>query len=314
MMGGVRVRRGRAFRIVALVAGVLSITTSAGWALPAGTAYRVAGGTLSNTADYSWWYGCSPTSAGMIMGYYDRGGYAGLGYPNLVAGGVAEASTYPSTTGTWDYLAQYAIASPQHVADFYAGGYGAVGDDAAGPFHSFNSLADFMATSQDSAGNGNGWTTWYYLTDGSPLTYAQGVVLGLQGFDGMVGVGDYIGYSGYGLTMMYTQPIDNQGLQFGFTFDDYKNEIDAGRGVLIHVEGHTMAGIGYDGDNIVLYDTWTPGPHTMAWGGDYDDLAQWGVTVFELAGGEPIVPAPGAIVLGGIGVSLIGWLRRRRCL
>ena len=30
---------------------------------------RSQGGTLSNSPDYRWWYGCTPTSAGMMMGY-----------------------------------------------------------------------------------------------------------------------------------------------------------------------------------------------------------------------------------------------------
>jgi hypothetical protein len=302
------------FFVTVLAVGVLPIAANASLDMPAGVGYYAQGGTLPSTGDYSWWYGCSPTSAGMLMGYYDRNGYGGLGYSNLVPGGVAEASTYPSVAGVWNYLAQSAIASPGHVSDFYAGGYLASGDDVAPPFHSFDCLADFMGTSQDSVGSANGSTWFVYWTNGAPFTYLDSLGLGVQDIDGMYGVGEYINYSTYSFTTLYTQLIYSPSAPLGFTFQDYKDEIDAGRGVMIQVEGHTMAGIGYDGDNIVLYDTWSPGPHTMAWGGAYSNMAQWGVTVFELSGGEPIIPAPGAVVLAGIGASLVGWLRRRRGL
>lgn len=117
--------------------------------------------TVPDPGDYDWWYGCSPTSAGMIMGHYDVRGYNDQFYNNLVPGGQAENNTY----GAGPYLANDAIASSGHISDFYGGGYEAFGDDVAEPWHSFNCLADFMGTSQDSCGNSNGSTTLYYFTN-----------------------------------------------------------------------------------------------------------------------------------------------------
>jgi hypothetical protein len=42
--------------------------------------------------------------------------------------------------------------------------------------------------------------------------------------------------------------------------------------------------------------------------GDYQDM------LVLMEGARPVVPAPGAILLGSIGVGLVGWLRRRRAL
>ena len=304
-------------KTVTMLAAILSMcvapmTVSAAESLALGLGSTSEGGILPDTASYDWWYGCSPTSAGMLMGYYDRNGYAGLSYSNLVPGGVAEASTFPSTPGTWSYLAQYAIASPGHVADFYSAGYLGSGDDAyAG--RSFDCLADFMGTSQDSIGNVNGSTTFYYYVDGA-RTYASDLYgYGLGDDDGMCGVGEYVEYCGYSVVESYTQYADSLGLTYGFTFEDYMAEIDAGRGVLIHVEGHTMLGVGYGDNNLVyLYDTWAEDLNTMIWGRAYADLPLVGVSMIELAGGSPIVPVPGTVVLVALGSGCVGWLRRRR--
>ena len=97
------------------------------------------------------------------------------------------------------------------------------------------------------------------------------------------------------------------GVVTGFTFAQYKAEIDAGRPVLIHVEGHTMVGLGYDdtGSTVYLHDTWDYATHSMTWGGTYSGMQQWGVTVTTVqyivsgtitASGSPLA----GVTLGGL--------------
>jgi len=276
------------------------------------------GGQLTQAPNYEWWYGCSPTSAGMMMGYYDRNGFS-----DIVPGTIAELNTYPSEAGWWDYAIQNKIASVGHVADFYYAGNDGYGDDPLIPSHSFNCLADFMGTSQDNlspiySGNPNGWTAFLYYNDNRPLSVVDLDALGedYYNIDGGYGIDEFMEYAGYDTADVYNQYIAGyNGVAEGFTLEQYKSEIDAGRPVLIHVDNHTMFGYGYiDGtDYINVYDTWFPNgqsPGLMAWGETYPygviDLEHYGVTVMQ-----PI-PEPSTVVILGLGgmFLLIRKLRR----
>jgi hypothetical protein len=188
------------------------------------------------------------------------------------------------------------------------------GDDVHTPFHSFNSLGDFMGTSQDSAGNANGVTTFYYYDNGKKFTAQDAIIEGVTVQDGMFGMSEYFSYAGYtaNLSSFFTQSI------LGFTFDDYMAEIDAGRVMMIQLindtgtSGHSMFGFGYEGNTIKFYDTWSADPHTMAWGGSYAGMQQWGVTGFIPSGGEAPVPEPGTFILLGSGCIGLVLLKKVR--
>lgn len=78
----------------ALLASAILLTPPA--SAPAGAASKI----ISGVPIYTWWYGCAPTSGGMIMGYWDSNGYG-----NLYAG---DPTVYDAGT-------KALIASDDHV-------------------------------------------------------------------------------------------------------------------------------------------------------------------------------------------------------
>jgi len=282
------------------------------------------GGTIGNVSTATWWYGCSVTSAGMLIGYYDR-----LGYDNLVPGGTAEAFA----SGAWPAgsLLRTAMASEGHQRDFYGAddgslnngggaglGYNISGDDVASS-RPYDCLADFMGTSQDAFSNPNGQTRFSYYSSGNIL--GTDFLADMGGSDGATGLWDYIEWRGYSIDNMYTQAVDSfaqtkpgwEGA--GFTFDKYAAEIDAGRPVLISLTGHTVLGVGYEeGTQIIeIYDTWDTSLHSFAWGSAYSahgyELDIILATVMQLAP----VPEPATYALLTSLAVLLFARRRRTC-
>jgi len=288
-----------------LTIGVAALFLAAGTAGASGTGldYHVQGGAVTlpvgggGSPDYNWWYGCSPTAAGMIMAYYDRNGYE-----NLVPDSTAPLSNYAADREyvNPDAAVNQIIASTGHQHDFYSArdlpdpaiptypyntggewtsvGYGRSNDDVYSG-RAFDCLADFMGTSQDNLGtymkdgvpmtvsNPNGSTWFWYYDNGTPLHHSTLLSYG-PGYwntDGMYGLGEYVTSRGYEVSDLYTQLTSNK-VADGFTFTDYKAEIDAGRVVMLHLDDHSIFGYGYDAatGTILFHDGWWEGEDSMA--------------------------------------------------
>ncbi|MEN6386954.1 MAG: hypothetical protein ABFD79_17375, partial [Phycisphaerales bacterium] len=173
-------------------------------------------------------------------------------------------------------------------------------------------------SNQDSFDNVNGETQFYFNTDNSPCTSANMAILyqGRANCDGMRGIGDYINHRGYRTTELYNQLIYGYGgISAGFTFEQYKAQIDSSQGVLLHFVNeftgftHTMYGYGYDDfGQILVYDGISPNgqnPGFLSWGGYYflggQWLAHYGVTVINL---DP-APEPATVAFFFLGIVFI---------
>lgn len=267
----------------------------------------IASGTniLSNVPAFSWSFGCSATSAAMIAGYYDRTGYSNM-YNGPTNGGVMplDNSAWPSWTDSTGASRAQCPLSATHIGldgrttrghvDNYWVGYGVAGTDPwvtnGWPEPTKGECTgDYMNTNQwvypDDL---NGWNS-----DGSTVfyTYGDSTKLNCSSYTsypfntrGDVGIKNFYESRGYTVQECYTQRTDNSA-PGGFSFTDFKAEIDAGRPVMIQVQGHTMVGMGYDdsGNTIYIHDTWDYSTHSMPWGGSYVGMAQYAVTVVKLA-------------------------------
>ena len=260
---------------------------------------------LDNVPSFDWSYGCSATAAAMQAGYYDR-----TTYPNMYAG-PTNNGLMPLNNSVWGESGGGEGASGEcplsathqgyddrtifgHADDFWIE-YGSSEQD---PYISDNldqhvlgdCTGDYMGTNQSYWSNTDGSTTFYNNTDGAPLNnFSECEDYTTPRKDGCHGLRDFYESRGYSIVTNYNQYIlgYNDNTQ-GFTFDQFMDEIDAGRPLLIHVVGHTMLAVGYNSETEEIYinNTWDYSTHTMQWGGIYYDMQHYAVSVIELIPNE----------------------------
>ena len=254
---------------------------------------------LEDVPAFDWCYGCFPTSAAMIAGYYDRTGYA-----NAYAG-PTDNGFMPMDNTIWGqtwwpsgWVSECPLSATHmgidgrtvrgHVDDYWID-TGSTGPD---PYivngwaeHTLGKcVADYAGTSQwDNWGNSDGSTTLFFNNDGTPLYDYTACEPGQR--DGCHGFKLFFESRNYNVMTNYNQYIyGHNGNTQGFTFDQFKNEIDNGYPVLIFVVGHVMMGFGYNdaANEIYIHDTWDHNDHIMTWGGMYNGMQHESVAVIHL--------------------------------
>jgi uncharacterized repeat protein (TIGR02543 family) len=275
---------------------------------------KVAAGTntLPNVPAFDWSYGCSATSAAMMFGYYDN-----MGYPNIYTG-PTNGGVIPMTNAEWGYGECPLSATHQgidgrtirgHVDDYWV----AYGSSSWDPYitggwteHTKGECTgDFMGTNQSSYENSDGSTSFYFYDDGSPLYDFKEYEPGDR--DGCHGMRLFFESRGYTVSSNYSQYIMRYGGNTqGFTFEEYKQEIDAGRPVMIQVAGHSMLGYGYNDTGTLVYlrNTWNHSYDEMTWGGSYEGMQHYGVTVFVPSSVPPEIVTLD-VVISGTGTGTI---------
>lgn len=249
---------------------------------------------------FDWVFGCSSVSGAMIAGYHDRNGY-----PNIYTGPTNDGVTPldNSMWGTWsdgDSIYPNIPLAASHAGvdgrasrgslDDYWNEYGSTASD---PYltqgwtqHAWgDAVGDYMKTSQSAYGNSDGATTFYSWSGASalPLTCGDMETHGISSRDGTYGRKLFYEARGYTVTDCYNKKTDNV-VSGGFSFEDFKAEIDAGQPVMLNLEGHTIVGVGYDdvSDLIYIHDTWDHRTHTMPWGGSYVGMKLLSVSIVDL--------------------------------
>lgn len=237
---------------------------------------------------YIWSYGCSNTAAAMLIGYYDQNGFPTL-YKGGMNGGIAP---FNNSLWTKNYLPGSIVNHKNSISASMNGFDGRVingnfdnfwvkvgninndphpwvGDNPPVYINIHPCTADYMGTSQDHFNTADGATNFIIsknhgnkIIDSPDWSYPT-----IR--DGLHGLRMFIEDCGYTVVENFNQKIAGyNNISAGFTFNDFKAEIDAGRPVLISFTNHMAIGIGYSSstNKIRIYTTWSETPWDMVYG------------------------------------------------
>lgn len=268
-------------------------------------------GSLTEVPAFKWVFGCSAVSGAMIAGYYDR-----TGYPNIYIGPAnggkiplkedtswrdwtdIAGDTYPNNPLIASHKGLDGKAFKGSIDDYWVSYLSGSNDPyVTGGWTEhpwWDAIGDYMKTSQSAWGNDDGSTSFYgYTGSALPLTCSEMETYGIHDEDGTYGRKLFYEARGYEVTDCYAQSTDNA-KKGGFSFAQYKVEIDAGRPVLLNLQGHSIVGVGYDdlSKTVYIHDTWDNSVHSMTWGTNYAGMRLLSVSIVNLEGSSPVVTDP----------------------
>lgn len=253
---------------------------------------------------YLYYFGPSAVSAAMIAAYYDRSGYPNMytgptnsgvmpmtdsGWPTWTDGA---GNTYNQNPLTASHIGMDGRTIRGSIEDYWASVSGVPDPYITGGWaqHAWGTaVGDYMKTSQSAYLNDDGATTFYFSnTTAAPFTCANMAATLVKDYDSTYGRKLFYEARGFAVTDCYNQKTDNA-IAGGFSFAQYKAQIDAGRPVMLFLAGLTITGIGYNdaGNTVYLRDNWDYNVHSMIWGGGYSGMAMQGVSIVNLADGDP---------------------------
>ncbi|MCK9375684.1 MAG: hypothetical protein M0P73_05995 [Syntrophobacterales bacterium] len=296
--------KSRIAKLILVIALSLSLAAASGAALANSVV-------LSGVPEYEWYYGCSPTSGGMLMGYW-----AGKGYTQLLP-------------GVTDPLVQSAavnnnIASTAHIT---AGGtYGTYLG------HTADCIADFMQTDNGGTSGANiatgltAWTSYAGLTATttySEVSYFTDGTFSYAVFENEINTGRPMLLNLATYLISYGKWVGHTVLAYGYEDDMFQIRLSSSTGyVYLTVAGFAVMdtwvnGTGqtswydWEGDIVtaLLIDGVEWWPYVDLSGYSYGSLYDWqiisGVTY-------QLVPLPSTLVLLGSGLLILLRLQRKK--